>query len=86
MEISIVSIAYNFEDFISETFQSVKKSVIKNYEYLFIDGGSMYETYSIAKEKDHISNIVSELDKRINNSFFLKVKLANWDLYGFLNI
>jgi glycosyltransferase involved in cell wall biosynthesis len=83
--ISIITISFNSENSISETFQSVKNQSFHNYEYLLIDGGSKDGTITIAKEQDHISKIVSESDKGIYDAFNKGINNANGDIIGFLN-
>ena len=84
-KISIVTICFNSENLISETFQSVKKQSFKNFEYILIDGGSIDGTLTIAKKQDHISKIVSEPDKGIYDAFNKGIKNSTGEIIGFLN-
>jgi glycosyltransferase len=85
MKISLISISYNSENSISDTFNSVKTQSIDNYEYLLIDGGSIDGTLNVAKEQDHISKIVSEPDKGIYDALNKGIKNSNGEIIGFLN-
>ena len=85
MKISIITISYNSENSISETFQSVKNQSFNNYEYLLIDGGSSDRTITIAKNQDHITKIVSEPDKGIYDALNKGIKNATGDIIGFLH-
>ena len=84
-KISIVTICFNSENSISETFESVKNQSIDNYEYLLIDGRSKDGTLAIAKEQDHISKIVSEPDKGIYDALNKGIKNSTGEIIGFLN-
>ena len=85
MKISLISISYNSENSISDTFNSFKTQSIDNYEYLLIDGGSIDGTLNVAKEQDHISKIVSEPDKGIYDALNKGIKNSNGEIIGFLN-
>ena len=83
--ISIITISFNSENSISETFQSVKNQSFNNYEYLLIDGGSKDETLNIANKRDHITKIVSEPDKGIYDAINKGIKNSTGEIIGFLN-
>jgi len=85
MIVSVVTISYNSENSISETFKSVKNQSFNQYEYLFIDGGSKDRTLAIAKEQDHISKIVSEPDNGIYDAINKGIKNSTGEIIGFLN-
>ena len=85
MKISLISISYNSENSISDTFNSVKTQSIDNYEYLLIDGGSIDGTLNVAKDQDHISKIISEPDKGIYDALNKGIKNSNGEIIGFLN-
>ena len=85
MEFSIITIANNSVDSISETFNSVKNQSVKDYEYLLIDGGSTDGTLSIAKKQGHISNIISEPDDGIYDALNKGIKNSTGEIIGFLN-
>ena len=85
MKISIITISFNSENSISETFKSVKNQSYNQYEYLIIDGGSKDRTLTIAKEQNHISKIVSEPDKGIYDAINKGIKNSTGEIIGFLN-
>jgi glycosyltransferase len=85
MKISIITISFNSENSISETFQSVKNQSFNNYEYLLIDGGSKDGTLPVANMQDHISKIVSEPDKGIYDALNKGIKNSTGDIIGFLH-
>jgi len=85
MKISLITISFNSDNFISETFHSVKNQSFNNYEYLLIDGGSIDRTLNIAKNQDHISKIISEPDKGIYDAINKGIKNSTGEIIGFLN-
>lgn len=86
MKISIITIAYNSEDTIEDTIQSVINQSYTQIEYIIIDGGSTDNTLNIInKYKDQIHNIISEPDKGIYDAMNKGVNLANGELVGILN-
>ena len=84
-KISIITISFNSENSILETFNSVKKQSHNNYEYVLIDGGSYDRTLTIANEQDHISKIVSKPDKGIYDALNKGIKNSTGEIIGFLN-
>jgi len=85
LKFSIITISFNSENSISETFHSLKTQSIDNYEYLLIDGGSKDETLTIASKQDHISKIVSEADKGIYDALNKGIKNSTGEIIGILN-
>jgi glycosyltransferase len=85
MKISLITISYNSENSILETFNSVKKQSHNNYEYVLIDGGSYDRTLTIADKQDHISKIISETDKGIYDAINKGIKNSTGEIIGFLN-
>lgn len=85
MRISVITISFNSDNSISETFDSVKKQSFKDYEYLLIDGRSTDKTLSIAGKYDHITNIFSEPDNGIYDAINKGIKNSSGDIIGFLN-
>ena len=83
--ISIITISFNSEKSISETFQSVKNQSFNNYQYLLIDGGSSDGTLTIAEEQSHLSKIVSEPDKGIYDAINKGIKNSTGEIIGFIN-
>ena len=61
MKFSIVTVSFNSEKTIEETIQSVISQTYKNYEYIFVDGGSFDNTLKIVnKYSNYFSKIISE--------------------------
>ena len=85
MKLSIITISFNSENTISDTFDSVINQSFNNYEYLLIDGGSLDGTLTIAKNQDHIAKIVSEPDNGIYDALNKGIKNSNGEIIGFLN-
>tara|TARA_B100000989_G_C19528536_1_gene468301 strand:- start:62 stop:796 length:735 start_codon:yes stop_codon:yes gene_type:complete len=85
MKISIITISYNSQETILDTFQSVHSQSFKNYEYLLIDGGSKDKTLNIAKSFKSISKIISEPDKGIYDALNKGIKYSTGEIIGFLN-
>ena len=85
MKISIITICFNSEKSIFQTFQSVKNQSFNNYEYVLIDGGSIDGTLTIAKNQDHISKLVSEPDNGIYDAINKGIKNSTGEIIGFLN-
>lgn len=84
--ISIITITYNSEKTVRETFESVKKQNYKNFEYIVIDGGSEDSTLKIAEEyKDIITKIVSEQDEGISDAMNKGIAAATGDLIGIIH-
>lgn len=86
MKISIITIAFNSEETIEETIQSVIAQDYSNIEYIVIDGGSTDGTMSIVeKYLDKLAVVVSEPDKGIYDAMNKGVSLATGELIGILN-
>ena len=88
MKISLITVSYNSESTIKETFNSVKNQLIEGYEleYIHIDGLSNDSTMDISDDySDLISISVSEEDSGIYNAMNKGIDLATGDVIGFLN-
>lgn len=57
MKISIITVCYNSDNTIKDTFDSVLKQTYKNFEYIVVDG----------KSKDNTVNIIKEYKKKFKN-------------------
>lgn len=85
-KITIVTIAYNSEKTIRETFESIRSQHYNNMEYLIIDGGSKDSTLEIAAEyTDIVTKIISEPDKGISDAMNKGIRLATGDLVGIIH-
>ena len=86
MKVSIITIAYNSEQTIEQTIQSVLSQKNINLEYIIIDGKSNDRTLEIIRKyENYINHLISEKDKGIYDAMNKGIKLANGDIVGFLN-
>lgn len=85
-KISIITITYNSDKTVRETFESIRNQRYENMEYIIIDGGSNDLTLEIAEEyRDIISKIISEPDNGISDAMNKGVMLASGDLIGIIH-
>jgi len=92
MKISIITVCYNSEATIKETFESVLKQTYTNYEYIIIDGKSHDKTMDIILEyKEKFENIgiefkvTSEPDKGLFDAMNKGVSCASGEIVGIIN-
>ena len=86
MKISIVTVCYNSELFISSAIDSVLSQTYPDIEYIIIDGSSKDGTVSIVDSYgDKVAHFVSESDKGIYDAMNKGLKTATGDIIGFLN-
>lgn len=92
LTVSIITIAYNSEDVISETMESVLRQSYSRIEYLIIDGKSKDHTVEIAEsyrarmeERGIRLRILSEPDKGIYDAMNKGIRMAEGDIIGLLN-
>jgi glycosyltransferase involved in cell wall biosynthesis len=90
--ITIITVCYNSEKTISETFDSVINQTFKNIEYIVIDGKSTDGTNKIIQEyesalRDNTSSFkyISEDDDGIYDAMNKGIKIATGSLIGILN-
>lgn len=84
MKISIVTPAYNSEDYIGETIHSIKNQSYKNFEHIIIDGASEDNTLSIIKDYNHIT-FISEKDRGQSDALNKGFKIAQGDILAWQN-
>lgn len=85
-KISIITITYNSEKTVRDTFDSIRAQNYENLEYIVIDGGSTDTTLQIADEnKDIISVLVSEPDNGISDAMNKGIRRATGDLIGIIH-
>ena len=85
-KITIITITYNSEKTVRETFESIRSQHYGNLEYLIIDGGSKDTTLEIAAEyADIVTQIVSEPDDGISDAMNKGIRLATGDLIGIIH-
>lgn len=92
MKISIITVAYNSENCIGATIESVLAQTYGNIEYWIIDGNSSDRTVEIAESyrpmmenKGITYTIVSEPDGGIYDAMNKGIRLATGDVIGLLN-
>jgi glycosyltransferase involved in cell wall biosynthesis len=86
MKLSIITINYNNDDGLEDTFKSVFEQTFKDFEYLVIDGGSDDDSLNIIRNhEDKIDYWVSEKDKGVYNAMNKGIKVAQGDYLLFLN-
>lgn len=90
--ISIVTVSFNSEKTIRDTFESILNQTYKNIEYVVIDGASNDTTIDIIKEyeskfiKKNISfKWISEKDNGIYDAMNKGIDLVNGEIIGLLN-
>ena len=92
MKISIVTVTYNSDRTLEETFQSVLIQEYRPLQYIIIDGGSIDHTLDIIqayKEKFEKAGIeffyISEPDNGISDAFNKGIANADGDIIGIIN-
>lgn len=86
MKITIITVCYNSENFISSAIGSVLSQTYSNIQYIVIDGGSKDSTVSIVDSYgERISHFVSEPDKGIYDALNKGIARASGDVIGFLH-
>lgn len=86
MQLSIITITYNAEQFLERTIQSILAQTDQNFEYLIIDGKSKDDTLSIAeKYKNRVNKLISEPDKGLYDAMNKGLKNASGDFVWFMN-
>jgi len=86
MKISIITIAYNSENSISDAINSVLSQTYPNIEYIIVDGKSKDKTVEIVKSYGNkISKFVSEPDKGIYDALNKGIEMASGDVVGFMH-
>lgn len=92
MKISIITVCYNSEKTISQTFNSILNQDYLEVEYIVIDGGSTDSTLEIIqeyeqkfKDKNFLFKHISEKDNGIYDAMNKGIKLASGDVIGIIN-
>lgn len=84
--VSVITVCFNSEDTIEDTFVSIKNQSYPNIEYIVIDGGSSDSTLHIVdKYKSLIDIFVSERDRGIGDAWNKGVLRASGELIFILN-
>jgi glycosyltransferase involved in cell wall biosynthesis len=86
MKVSIITVCFNSEKTIEDTFQSVRSQTYSNIEYIVIDGLSDDNTNELVKKYSDIVAIhVSEKDSGLYDAMNKGISLASGDIIGILN-
>lgn len=85
-KVSIITINYNDANGLEKTIQSVVSQIVKDYEFIVIDGGSTDKSTDVIKKyADKISYWVSEKDNGIYDAQNKGILKATGDYLVFLN-
>ncbi len=86
MKISIITAAYNSEEFIECCLRSVQNQTYRNIEHIIIDGASEDNTLEIIKKNSTNNTIVlSEPDGGVYDAMNKGLAIATGDVVAFLN-
>ncbi len=92
MKVTVITVAYNCENSISRTIESVISQGFNDLEYLIVDGGSSDKTAIIAQSYCKIMKdngieyrVSSEPDNGIYDGMNKGVKISTGNVIGFLN-
>jgi glycosyltransferase len=86
MKISLITVTYNSEKFLSSCIESVIKQNYNNIEHIIVDGNSTDSTLSIIKKYEkNIAAYISEPDNGMYDAINKGIKLATGDVIGILN-
>lgn len=87
VKISIVTPTYNSEKYLEDCILSIRNQNYSNYEHIIIDGGSTDQTIDIIKkyEGTYPMKWISEPDKGMYDAIDKGFKMANGDVYAWLN-
>ncbi len=86
MKLSLITVTYNCENTLEDTFRSVQEQKCKELEYIVIDGGSTDRTVEIIEKYDDIITFWSSSpDEGIYDAMNKGLKKATGDYVGFLH-
>ena len=92
MKISLITVCYNSEATIKDTFDSVLNQTYNNIEYIIVDGGSHDSTINIIKEyiplfenKGIVVQFKSEKDDGILDAMNKGIAKSTGDIIGIIN-
>jgi glycosyltransferase involved in cell wall biosynthesis len=89
MKISIISVCYNSEKFITSAIESVLNQTYTDIEYIIIDGGSKDNTLKIIKQFEPKFNgrmkWISEIDNGLYDAMNKGIQMATGDVIGLIN-
>ena len=86
MLISIITVTFNSQDFLSTCVDSLFQQSYCNYEYIIIDGASTDNTIPIINSNlGRIDHFISDPDDGIYHAMNKGITIANGEIVGFLN-
>lgn len=89
MKVSLITVCYNSDKYIKDTFLSVLEQDYPNIEYVVVDGNSTDTTLSLIKEYEPRfegrMKWVSEPDKGLYDAMNKGINMASGDIIGMLN-
>ncbi len=86
MKLSIITITYNAEKFLTRTIESILAQTNQDFEYIIVDGKSKDATLAIAKSYgERVNLLVSEPDKGLYDAMNKGLRLATGDFVWFMN-
>ncbi|MEQ2961751.1 glycosyltransferase family 2 protein [Bacteroides xylanisolvens] len=89
LKLSIITVTYNSEKYISQTIDSVLRQKEYLFEYWIIDGMSTDKTLDIVKSYEHLFEgklkVLSEKDTGIYDAMNKGIRLAIGDIIGIIN-
>ncbi|GHB75729.1 glycosyltransferase family 2 protein [Persicitalea jodogahamensis] len=86
MKISVITVAFNAENTIRDTIESVLAQDFGEVEYIVVDGKSTDATAEIVKSYgDRIARFISEPDQGIYDAMNKGIQLATGEVIGLLN-
>ncbi len=86
MKITLITVTYNSELYLSHCIESVLCQTYKNIEHIIVDGKSTDNTLSIIKKYgSKISQWISEPDRGMYDAINKGIALATGDVIGILN-
>lgn len=84
-KITIITCTYNSSKYLRDTLNSVREQTYRNFEHLFIDGGSTDDTVSIIKEYYDNPALIIGKDKGLYDAFNKGLEHATGEIIGFLH-
>jgi glycosyltransferase len=86
MKISLITVTFNSEKYLSHCIESVQNQTYDNIEHIIIDGKSTDGTVAIIKKyESKITTWVSETDRGMYDAINKGIQLATGDVIGILN-
>jgi glycosyltransferase involved in cell wall biosynthesis len=84
--VSLITVTYNAESLLYDTWQSAINQSFKDFELILVDGGSKDNTVKIAQQfTNNVGTIISESDKGIYDAMNKGIKASKGKWVYFLN-